>query len=131
MTINKIGIQWGSVSAGNARVGIYRDNGGTPVGGAVVVQSASIAKSAAFLGQEFAIATTKLTKGLYWIAVESDEATSKFYRCGTAFFDPPAFNATGYYDRGGGYGVLTDPCPAVTASNANVPFAYVIVYSVP
>jgi hypothetical protein len=112
-------------------VGIYRDNGDTPVGGAVVVQSASIAKSGTNRTQEFTVATTSLQPGLYWIALVSDENTTKFDRYGVSeFFTGGTFFAA-YYDRGGGYGALTDPCPAITALTSMALHAFVRVASVP
>lgn len=131
MTIDRIGVAWGGTVAGNAIVGLYRDNSDTPVGGVVVVQSASIAKAGTTRKQEFAIADTKLTPGLYWIALESDEATSKFVRFQNSWERGGSLFGC-YYIRGGGvYGALTDPCPAVNVTAAYGLGGYVRVKSIP
>lgn len=129
-TVDRICVICAAVSAGNMTVGIYEDNGGTPVGGALVVESASLAKPGNFRHVEYTIADTQLVPGLYWVAVESDEAT-------TILIDVEMFGGLigrpiepHTYDRAGGYGPLTDPCPA-TANPAHAPLMYLRVASVP
>jgi hypothetical protein len=129
LTIDRIAVIWGGTTAGNARIALYRDNGDTPVGGALVVQSASIAKAGTTRKQEFTIAATQLTPGLYWIAIQSDENTSKFERIDLAY--EAGGTLTGYYYTLGGYGVFTNPCPASAATAAICPGGYVRVASIP
>jgi hypothetical protein len=127
-TVELIGYVAGAV-AGNCIVGIYADDGDTPAGGALIVESASVAIPAvANHMKELAIADTQLAAALYWLAIEFDDDSS-------AFRDIPAQLVDGtlvayYYDRAGGYGALTDPCPAVT-EQADGPWMYTIIASVP
>lgn len=126
-TVNRICVFYTTPVAGNIRAGIYNDNGNTPAGGTLIVESASIAKSGTNRMQEVTIASTQLAAGLYWIAVQSDEATTitigdnyRFSIAGTI--------QTYYYDLGG-YGAFTTPCPAVTQSAA--PANWLRVASIP
>jgi hypothetical protein len=102
--------------------------GDTPVGGAVVVQSASIAKSGTSRAQEFTIVDTQLLPGLYWVAVRSSEATSKYTRHDLVNWITGGTLIPRYYDAA--YGVLTDPCPAVNALT-ECPGIYVRIKSIP
>lgn len=113
MTVEAIAAAMVGTSAGNRIAGIYKDNGNTPVGGALVVESASDAKVGTYQRDEISIADTQVEPGIYWLAYESDEATS------ILMSDAAGFTVGGtlqncYYDRGGGYGALTNPCPAIT-----------------
>lgn len=115
---------------GNFRQCIYRDGtlGDHPAGGALVVESASVALAAASQKDEVAIASTTLTPGLYWLGMQIDTAGSEFYR-------PIAAIASGgtllnyYYDVGGGYGPFTDPCPNVLPSYTQ--HQYIMISSTP
>lgn len=127
-TVDRICVIYSGTRAGNMRVGIYTDAGDSPFDGDLVVESASIAKSGTWRHQEFTIAATFLEPGLYWVAIQSDEATTVLLwldGVGTV----PVAHQPYYYDRGGGYGAMTDPCPAVTAINYG-PICYLRVSSV-
>lgn len=127
-TVDRI-IYWiATPSAGNVRAGIYPDNGDTPAGSSPLVQSASVAKPAAYNQHAVTIADTQLTPGLHWLALHGDELTTVLYMDNVAPL--PGGPMIGYYfDQA--YGVLPDPCPAVTRVPTALPFMYVRVASVP
>jgi hypothetical protein len=127
--IDRLAYTLDTVSAGNVRMGLYRDNGDTPVGGALVVESGSVAKAGTGRKQEVTIPNTQLTPGLYWLAVLSDESTTIIYRCDGAYGTGGTLLAC-YYDIGA-YGALTNPCPAITLSNVADFSGYVRVLMVP
>lgn len=129
LTIDRLGWLQDAVSAGNVRMGIYRDMGDTPLGGALVVESASVAKAGTARKMELTIAATQLSPGLYWVCVQSDEATSSF-TMGSQDMSNGGTILTCQYDRGGGYGAFTNPCPAIT-TNAGVAIQFVRVKSIP
>ena len=105
--------------AGNAIVGIYPEGStNTPAAAAVKVQSADTALSGSNQPQEIAITPTVLSPGTYYIAVEFSDNTATVQRFPAVYVLP---GQSFYYDRGGGYGTLTSPCPAVTASTATIP----------
>lgn len=108
MTVDRVFVWYTTPVAGNMRAGIYADNGGTPVGGALQVESASIVKSGTWRQQEFTIVATQLTPGLYWLPVVSDEATTKAYPSGLEAIGGTLLDY--FYDFA--YGPLTNPCPA-------------------
>jgi hypothetical protein len=129
LTIDRLGWIQDTVSAGNVRQGLYRDMGDTPLGGPLVVESASIAKAGTARKMEVTIVPTQLNIGLYWAVLQSDEATSNAVLHAT---DPCAGGTLVpyYYDRGGGYGAFTNPCPALTGG-VNGILQYVRVKSIP
>lgn len=117
-TVSGINIWNGSTVDGNITVGIYAEIAGTPAGGALIVESASIAQSGINDFQTFPIATTYLPAGAYYIACELSSATGVIAASPTFRL----FVNQGYrYARSGGYGALTDPCPAVTSDTAVIP----------
>jgi len=120
-------------------VGLYRAGSlgfpDRPDGGALVVETASLAQvgmlttSLHFLP----IADTQLTPGLYFGAVQGDDATGTSGR----FQQPGQWSSNvggqvivgSYYDQG--YGAFTDPCP-VTVPNLNTrPWIVMRVKSIP
>jgi hypothetical protein len=111
----KIGFVIDSVNA-NFTVGLYQDNGSTPVGGTLIVQSASTAGAGTFTRMENTIADTYLEEGLYWIAIEADAAAVCLRGSGDTYVGGSYVGS--YYDRGGGYGTLTTPCPALSGTGA-------------
>ena len=130
MTIESIIVQqFTGVVAGNMRLGIYEDAGDTPATADLVVESASVAKAGTWRSQEVAIASTELEAGVYWIGIQSDEATTELVLTNLWGTTPNSVQPY-YYSRSGGYGAFTDPCPAVTAID-NGPLFYVIVESIP
>lgn len=129
-TVDRIMVhQYEGTCVGNCIVGIYKD--GTvvdiPDGGALVVESASVAKAGVNQKQLITIADTVLEPGLYWLAYESDEATTIITSERSVFLVDPSHC---YYDRGGGYGALTNPCPVTTRGHYLCPFMLLRVKSI-
>lgn len=118
MIVDRIIHQVGAVSAGNIRVGIYREGAAadSPAGAALVVESASVAQSPANQIQMVTIAETLLIPGQYFVGLQGDDVTGTFWTSSTGIA-----GIGSYYDRGGGYGAFTDPCPAITATTV-IPF---------
>lgn len=110
MTIDRICVPLSFPAAGNIRVGVYADNGDTPVGAALIVESASVAKTQN--RQEVVIADTTLEAGLYWFGVQSDEGTTVLISESDSFAIGGTLQGH-FYDRVGGYGAFTTPCPGV------------------
>ncbi len=103
------------------RLGLYKDVEGTPAAGALIVDSGNIA--ADVLGIRTSTFTTPIfiEAGIVWAALETQDAIVVFNR----YSGQPGFAEVGSerlsggrYDRGGGFGALTDPCPAVTSDTA-------------
>lgn len=119
-TVDAIVINNGASVAGNVVVGIYGPipTEETCAGAAVKVQSASTALSGTSQPQTISITATKLKKGRYYVAVEYENAGHTFFRQTNT---TQVAGWTQYYDRAGGYGALTDPCPAVTNSATDMP----------
>lgn len=130
-TVDRIIIWQMGTSAGNVRAAIYHDAGDTPATGTLIVESGSIALGGAWNATEITIAATRLTPGLYWLAVMFDDATPVLY-------SPLSVFQTGGNNtlRGKritvdpGYGAYPDPCPAVT-DWISTPFMGVRVSSTP
>lgn len=110
MTADRIGYRIASTCAGNIRVGIYADNGDTPVGAVLIVQSASVAKPGINQYHEVTIPDTQLRPGLYWLAIQSDEVTTEVDMSWFAGSSGITLRA-GFYDHA--YGAFTSPCPAL------------------
>lgn len=111
VVIDKIIYVVGSVAAGNVRLGIYRQGAeDTPRAGALVVESASVPQAAVHTIQMVSVADTLLTPGQYYLAIQGDNATGTLWR----YYDTGCSFAW-RYDRGGGYGAFTTPCPEVNA----------------
>jgi hypothetical protein len=110
---------WATI-AGNITVGIYAEgSSGTPVAGAVLAQSASTAHAGANGRQTITFASAVfLNAGAYYLAFETSDATATIGRNPSQDFGG---TLSYYYDRGGGYGALTDPCPASAATFGNIP----------
>lgn len=124
VTVDRIGMYVGTAN-GNIRLAIYHDNGDTPVGGALVVESGSVA--AIVSKNELTVADTQLAPALYWICVQNDDATLTACRS----ISYPANAGTLFTRRfGQAYGAFTNPCPA-TVNDGIVPMAFVRVKSVP
>ena len=119
-----------TTQAGNVRVGIYRDNGDTAAGGALVVESASVACGAAGSVQEVAVADTELTPGFYWVAIQSDTTTAVLYRGSGAHATSGSLRVE-RFDNGGGYGAFDNPCPAIGYPGVGHIHFHLLVSSVP
>lgn len=114
VVIDGIYYEVGGTSAGNVRAGIYEDGpaGDIADGGALLVESASVAQAGAQTAQFIPIPETVLKPGVYWIALQVSDATATI-RSGSCTGD---FNGH-FYNRGGGYGPFTNPCPVTAAVN--------------
>jgi len=114
LVVDQIVPTWSGVAAGNVRVGLFKDNGNTPVGGALIVESASTAKSGTNRKQEISIAETILTKSIVWVFVYSDEATTQVV-CGSKLASLEGTLQPCYFNQA--YGALPAVCPALAGSN--------------
>jgi hypothetical protein len=111
ITIDRL-IWWaGATAAGNGRIGIYAAGAtDTPAGGALQVESASIALAGTLRMEMWTVADTQLSKGQYYIGIQCDNAASVWW----CTRDENKYLAY-YFSQA--YGAFTDPCPAVTAYN--------------
>jgi hypothetical protein len=129
--ISKLGVVWGTTSAGNVTFGLYKSNTYSPGNQPLVAQTVDLAKASANNAQEGAITETFVQAGLYFLTVESNETTSVILRAS----NPSRFNGgtykTCYFDVGGGYGALPSTCPAVSWSSSTIVGGYVIISRVP
>jgi hypothetical protein len=107
VTIDRLGTYL-PVGAGNIRMGLYRDNGDTPVGGALIVETASVA---AVNGQknELVIPDTQLLGGLYWGSFQNDDALVQAHLPYQSCRLGGALHCLMYAQA---YGAFTNPCPA-------------------
>jgi hypothetical protein len=124
VSVDTIVIRNEGTVAGNVIVGIYGPvvTPDTCAGSPLVVESASSALSGSSTTQSISIAQTQLSPGLYYVAVQYSDATHTYGRVTGSIV---ALGWTQFYDRGGGYGALTNPCPAITNSASSVPNARV------
>ena len=109
--IDRIIYQVGATSAGNVRLGLYREGAtaDSPAGGVLVVESASVAQSTAYYLQMVTIAATVLTPGQYFVGIQGSDDSGTF-----EWSRDDASLLSQWYDVAGGYGAFTDPCPAIT-----------------
>lgn len=124
-TVDAITYVKAATQAGNVTVGIYGpvSTDETAAGLPVIVQSASTAVSAGTnTDQTVTFTATRLSKGRYYAAIEFDDATNTYMRYGN---QRQVTGFTYYYDRGGGYGTLTDPCPATTDNASGFPSIHI------
>lgn len=122
--VDRITISNGGTVAGNVTAGIYGpiSTEETCNNSAVLVQSASTALSGTNAGQDITITDTVLNPGRYYVAVEFSDATHLYGRNN----NQNVVTGSGQiYDRGGGYGALTNPCPAPTSTPTNMPLVRV------
>jgi hypothetical protein len=134
LTVDRLGMMWmAGVGGNNVRVAFYRDNGDTPDGGALIVQSGVLpVPVGAQERKEFALADTLLASGLYWAAVlfDADQADM----CSLLH---------AWYGSGGGaeatlsshsaafaFGAFPNPFP-VSAWDVTVPMMYLRIKSIP
>ena len=119
----------GSASGNNFRACIYADNGDTPVGGKLMVDSGQFTgkypynPDVAPLTPSITLANqVRLDAGQYWVGAQSDSAVPAFSRNNSfaggtdcvAVNSLPASFLGSYYDNPGGFGAFQNPCPAVT-----------------
>lgn len=112
-TVDQITLVNGGTAAGNIRVAIYGPvvTEETCEGARLVVESASVAQSGTSAGQSISLAPTLLQPGRYYIGIQFSDTTATFFRQGANTI-VTGFNQ--FYDRSGGFGAFTSPCPAVT-----------------
>lgn len=118
--IDGVNYQVGAAANGNVRVGIYG-----PIiteeeceAASLLVESSSTAQVGTNTAQIVSLTKTLAKAGRYYVALQSDDATGTFLR------QPNQRQVLGwnrYYDRGGGYGAFTTPCPATTESGSQTP----------
>lgn len=120
VTVDAINIVNGDSVAGNVIVGVYGPipTEETPLDAVVAVESASTALSGVNGPQTISLTPTVLRTGRYYLASEYSDTTTRYFRNGNQI------QVTGWsftYARGGGYGALTNPCPAPTESGSAIP----------
>ncbi len=98
-------------------MGLYQAASDIPDGQPVVVQAETAADNGGGI-TEAAFTPMILSPALYYLALETADGVVGFYRMTgiyvtSATFVPKFWGC--YYDRAGGYGALTNPCPATTA----------------
>jgi hypothetical protein len=111
----------GATSAGNVIGGIIGPvtrTGDTATAGVVAAQSSSTAQGTANATQTLTWTAVTLQPGVYYAALEGDNATGTYMRQPNQT-QAPGIAAT--YDRSGGYGALTDPTPTSTTTGSAVP----------
>jgi hypothetical protein len=115
--VDRIIYKIGAATNGNLRAGIYRQGAtpDSPAGGVLMVESASIAAGVAFALQAITIVDTLLIPGQYFVALQWDNNVSTFEE----IYDE-SLAYVFYYNRGGGYGAFTSPCPAITGHTRGV-----------
>lgn len=103
---------------GNVTMGIYGPltTEETAAGAPLAATTASTALSGTNGGQWISLTSSVvLQPGRYYLATEFSDGTATFGKIGSY---PLNSGWAQYYDRGGGYGALTDPCPATTAAGS-------------
>lgn len=127
MTLEALGAHIRGTAPGQfMRMALYADNGDTPTGGALIVESLSTPTGAGRGKQEVVIVNTTLLAGLYWLAIQST-GTDTFL---TIEQDESRFGTLQCWSYNQAYGAFADPCPA-TVWQDRVPWQYAIVASVP
>lgn len=111
----------GAASTGSVTGGIYGPiaaGADTCAGAAVAAQSASTAQGTATGAQLLTWTAVTLQPGVYYVALEGDNVLGTYARQGN---QTQATGMAQIYDRAGGYGALTDPCPAITETGSAIP----------
>jgi hypothetical protein len=111
----------GTTAAGNVIGGILGPvalTADTALAAPVVAQSASTAQATQSTNQVLTWAAIRVAAGIYYAALEGDNATGTYMRPSSAVSPSGTVQ---FYDRAGGYGTLTDPTPAVTNLIGTVP----------
>lgn len=87
-------------------------------GAPVIAQSASTAQGAINTPQVLTWTPVTLAPGIYYACLEGGDVTGTYFRQSNGQ-QAPGWSAQ--YDRAGGFGALTDPTPAVTATGSAIP----------
>jgi len=105
--------------AGNVRVGIYGPLAAgteeTPLGAPLAVESASTAIGSANTSQTVTFTATALPAGRYYAALQFSDATVTYGKSGIS---NAVLSWAAYYDRAGGFGAFTTPCPNFSNTNS-------------
>lgn len=119
-TIDALTYIVGGTSAGNVTLGIYGPVATREISSSLplVVETASTAQGSINTPQVITVTETLLQPGLYYVCIEGSDTTGTFMRQGNQA-QVVGWGAT--YDRGGGYGALTNPSPATTDTGSNIP----------
>ncbi len=131
LTIDRLGLWVSVAAAGNARLGIYNDNGNV-YPGSLLLDAGAVDVSA--IGKKEAIIDQALTKGLYWLAIICS-AEITVYKGQWAHSPLGRSNTTlkavysHYYKTGVGYGALPDPCPSGAGLTTSADAAYSSVFA--
>lgn len=119
--VDAIIVTIGSVQSGNHRVGIYGPVAfatDTCQGAALLVESASVGVGSINSPQTIPITETFLARGKYYIAYQADNNTMRYLRQSNG---SQVQGWVQFYDRSGGYGAFTNPCPTITETGSNIP----------
>lgn len=116
-----------SNNVGNVRMCLYRDNGNVPDGGALIVETASVAPVGGNRKSEVAIANTQLIPGMYWFGFQCDNGALTLLRMGDLVNTSGTVEGKSYALV---YGAFTDPCPA-TATDTSPAVGFLKVASIP
>lgn len=120
MTFDTIGCEVSTKgeAATTVTLGIYPSSGDAPDGTAPSLSTTMAADGATAGFQEVTISDLQLVQGEYFAALETADTTIVVRKAGasagTATVTNTKFLSGCYYDRSGGYGALTNPCPATS-----------------
>jgi len=132
LTVDRIGWKNFGTITGNFRAGIYNDGaaGDTPALAALIIESASVAGTGTQRKQEVTIANTRLTPGLYWLAIQGDQSADTIGA--VAWNITIAGTLRGYcFDNAGGYGAFENPQASALIVDVRSRCLYVRVASIP
>ena len=110
-----------SVQAGNIRTGIYRDNGDTPVGGALLIDNGGVACGLGNRKQEVDCVLI-LEPGLYWLAMVCDAAPTLIASQGIGVLGGTLLKGRVAF----AYAALPNPFPAGFVADLDTPYQYLI-----
>jgi len=132
LTIDRLGL-YVSVAAvaGNARIGIYKDNGSVYPGD-LLLDAGAVAISTT--GIKEIVIDQALTKGLYWLAIICSVEPTVYK--GAMAYSPLGRSSTTlkaiyshYYKSGVGYGALADPFISGAGLTTSSTYAYTTVFA--
>ena len=136
LTVDQFLIPILNSGTGNYRGCLYADNGDTPVGGKLTIDTGDVASAANSLDPVGTLSVSpvvSLKPGLYWIGYQTSVVGASMRTDGSGSSSnllPAIFNGC-FYDNPGGYGAPQDPCPAVTNLSSQCVYQYLRVLSVP
>lgn len=125
VTIDRIGCV-ADCDTVNIRMGIYPDNGDTPQGSALTVESGSVA-IAGWGKEELTVADTVIVAGLNWVVFTLDGTAKAFYFVMDTYQNNPTIRGKKFDHV---YGAFPATCPAV-ANTTQTPINFVRVKSTP